>query len=112
MVGDAVYPGATHEDDISRFPEINDKYCRAVSSLETPLPDAVRSSLALIGELRQEPEPAAENGAAPQPSAIATAASARRPSRYALTVGINEYASANRLTGCVNDSDGWRDMLT
>lgn len=36
---------------------------------------------------------------------------AYRGTRRALTIGIDEYASANRLAGCVNDSNIWREML-
>lgn len=81
------------------------------SDLQMPLPEEVRSYLDMAWETSvptyaTAPVPTI----APAPAGVLPA-EARRGAKLALTIGIDEYASANRLSGCVNDSNSWREIL-
>ena len=60
------------------------------------------------------PPPANQPPTSPQPAAgpLVIVPSAASGSRIALCVGIDAYASPNRLNGCVNDARSWAQTLT
>lgn len=101
--------GPGDEDRITPFPADAVAGQRGgAGEMDMDLPEEVRTYLTVA-------RGGGGAGAAPPASVIATAsavpASARQPARLALTIGIDEYASASRLQGCVRDSGTWRDLL-
>lgn len=107
----ALIRGEADADKISEFPPLEDSQrSGGTGELRFDLPEEVRSYL----DLARAGAPAASGGApaaALSPATSSIPAAARQGRKLALTIGINEYASMNRLAGCVNDSNVWRDLL-
>lgn len=91
---------------ITPFPEEAAAERSRQAAADDALPEEVRTYLALV-RASAAPVPATT----PVAAAVTAPALPRTPTRRALTIGINEYAAAKRLDGCVNDSNLWRDML-
>ncbi|MDN5568473.1 MAG: caspase family protein, partial [Paracoccus sp. (in: a-proteobacteria)] len=94
--------GPGQDQRITPFPDLADGL-RGTDAMLPDLPEDLRSYLALA-ETPAPPHPV-------QPQTSVVAAAAHQPARLALTIGIDHYAGASMLQGCVRDSDGWRDLL-
>lgn len=104
----ALIRGEGDATKISDFPKLEDSQRGGASGdLGFDLPEEVRSYLDLARSGAPTGGSPAQ-GTAPSPL---PPAEARQGRKLALTIGINDYATMNRLAGCVNDSDTWRDLL-
>ncbi|WP_299910496.1 caspase family protein [uncultured Paracoccus sp.] len=104
----ALIHGEGDPDKIPEFPKLEDSaHGKIGRGPGRDLPEEVRTYLALA----RSGVPA--GGASPVNAAPLSAlpAEARQGRKLALTIGINDYDVMNRLQGCVNDSNIWRDLL-